>query len=112
MYYRTLEERDYFASHILFLQRILDGEEPISRWYHLDPTELMGRLTRIDAFRKAHCWGLDYDYGVRRRNRDDRDTDAQGNPDPSHFVGWHNIELFGVVGANGRFFSVNITRVG
>lgn len=39
LYYRTHEEGDYFTRHAPFLQRILDSEKPIERWFDLDPTE-------------------------------------------------------------------------
>lgn len=61
MRYRIPEDRDYFARHISFLERIFDGEEPIARWYDLDPTEHFSPLTRLDAFRMAHRWVRDYD---------------------------------------------------
>lgn len=96
MGYRKTEERDYFTHQNPFLQRIVDGEEPIARWYDLEPAELMRSLTRLGALRMAHDWVRDFDYEVRRRNREDRDTDAQGNPDPSYFFGWHNVELLGI----------------
>lgn len=61
MYYRTLEERNYSSRHITFLQHILDGEDSISRFNDLDPTEHLPALTRLDAYRMVHRCVRDYD---------------------------------------------------